>query len=158
MIKEAREVGMYRTVVVTMSAALLASATFAAPKPAAPVVQVFKSASCGCCSKWIEHMRTSGFDVRATNVDDMAAVKTAYRVPGQLESCHTAAVDGYAIEGHVPAWDVRRLLKERLPVAGIAAPGMPAGSPGMEIPGTKPRPFNVMSFDAKGKTAIFAKY
>jgi hypothetical protein len=158
MIKETREVGMYRSVVVTMSAALLASAAFAAQKPAAPVVQVFKSASCGCCSKWVEHMRTSGFDVRATNVEDMTTVKTAYRVPGQLESCHTATVDGYAIEGHVPAWDVRRLLKERPPVAGLAAPGMPAGSPGMEIPGTKPQPFNVVSFDAKGKTAIFAKY
>lgn len=149
---------MHRILAATISAAMLAPATFAAPKSAAPVVQVFKSASYGCCSKWIEHMRASGFDLRATNVEDMTAVKASYRVPEQLQSCHNATVEGYAIEGHVPAWDVRRVLKEPPPVAGLAAPGMPAGSPGMETSETKPQPFNVMSFDAKGHTGVFAKY
>ena len=154
--------------IMSVAAAMFSGAAYAMQqKTAAPVVQVYKSPTCGCCSKWIEHMRTSGFDVRATNVDDMTAVKASYRVPEQLQSCHTATVDGYAIEGHVPAWDVRRVLKERprlaedpevARVAGIAVPGMPAGSPGMETPGTKPQPFNVMSFDSHGKTSVFAKY
>jgi hypothetical protein len=145
--------------IMSLAAAMFSGAAYATQqKTAAPVVQVFKSPSCGCCAKWIEHMRTSGFDVRATNVDDMTAVKTSYRVPEQLQSCHTATVDGYAIEGHVPAWDVRRVLKERPRIAGIAVPGMPVGSPGMETPGTKPQPFNVMSFDGHGKTSVFAKY
>ncbi len=127
-------------------------------KPAAPVVEVYKSASCGCCSMWIEHLRTSGFDVRTNNVEDIDAVKGAYRVPKQLSSCHTATVGGYVVEGHVPAWDVRRVLKERPAFVGIAVPGMPAGSPGMETPGAKPQPFNVMSFDKAGSTQVFARY
>lgn len=149
---------MYRMLAVTLSAALLSAAAPAGQRPAAPVVEVFKSASCGCCGKWIEHMKASGFDVRATNVEDMTTVKGAYRVPEALMSCHTATVNGYAIEGHVPAWEVRRLLKERPPVSGIAVPGMPAGSPGMETPGTKAQPFNVMSFDKQGNTRVYARY
>ena len=88
----------------------------------------------------------------------LAVVKTSYRVPEQLSSCHTATVAGHVIEGHVPAWDVRRMLKDSPNILGIAAPGMPAGSPGMETPGQKPQPFNVMSFDKQGKTAVFANY
>jgi hypothetical protein len=148
-----------RILVVTVSAALLSAAAYATQqRPAGPVVEVYKSSSCGCCANWVEHLRTSGFDVRTNNVDDMTAVKGAYRVPEQLTSCHTATVNGYVIEGHVPAWDIRRLLKERPPVVGIAVAGMPAGSPGMETPGTKAQPFNVMSFDKAGKMGVFAKY
>ena len=149
---------MYRIVAATVFAALLSAASFASQRTAVPVVEVYKSPSCGCCSKWVAHMRASGFEVRTSNVDDIEAVKSAYRVPGRLASCHTATVGGYVIEGHVPAWDVRRLLKGRPPVAGIAVAGMPVGSPGMEISGAKPQPFNVISFDAKEKTGIFSKY
>ena len=145
--------------IVSLAASMFSGAAYATQqKTTAPVVQVYKSPSCGCCANWIEHLRTSGFDVRTNNVQDITAVKNAYRVPEPLGSCHTATVDGYVIEGHVPAWDIRRLLKERPPLVGIAVAGMPAGSPGMETPGAKPQPFNVMSFDKAGKTAVFAKY
>jgi hypothetical protein len=127
-------------------------------RPAAPIVEVFKSPTCGCCSKWVEHMRSSGFDVRSTNVSDLSSVKKTHRVPDKLLSCHTATVNGYVIEGHVPAGDVQRLLKERPAVAGIAVPDMPAGSPGMEVEGMKAQPFNVLSFDKQGMTKIFARH
>jgi hypothetical protein len=103
-------------------------------------------------------MRKNGFDVRATNVSDLTAVKRKQGVPENLLSCHTATVDGYTIEGHVPAADVRRLLKERPAVTGITVPDMPAGSPGMEVEGVKADPFNVISFDKAGKTQVFARH
>ena len=121
-------------------------------------VEVFKSPTCGCCSKWVEHLQTAGFTVKTTNVDDIYEVKTKYRVPGAVESCHTALVGGYVIEGHVPAADVRRLLEERPAVAGIGVRGMPIGSPGMEVEGVKPQPYTVLAFDKQGKTQIFATH
>ena len=136
----------------------LSTIAIAVQRPAAPVVEVFKSPTCGCCSKWVEHMRSSGFEVRATNVSDLSTVKKTHGVPENLLSCHTATVDGYVIEGHVPAADVRRVLKERPAVAGIAVADMPAGSPGMEVEGVKAQPFNVMSFDKQGKTQVFARH
>ena len=136
----------------------LSTIAIAVQRPAAPIVEVFKSPTCGCCSKWVEHMRSSGFDVRATNVSDLSAVKRTRGVPENLLSCHTATVDGYVIEGHVPAADVRRVLKERPAVAGIAVPDMPAGSPGMEVEGMKAQPFNVIAFDKQGKTQVFARH
>ena len=139
-------------------AVLLSTAAAVQRKPAPVVVEVFKSPTCGCCSKWVEYMRTSGFDVRATNVSDLTAVKRKHGVPENFLSCHTATVDGYTIEGHVPAADVRRLLKERPAVVGITVPDMPAGSPGMEVEGVKADPFNVLSFDKAGKTQVFARH
>jgi|SRR5687767_3347576 len=122
-------------------------------------VEVFKSPTCGCCSLWVKHLESHGFTVRATNVDDIYDVKAKYRVPAAVESCHTGIVAGYAIEGHVPAADVQRLLKERpAGIVGIGVRGMPIGSPGMEVAGVNPQPYTVLAFDKQGKTRVFATH
>lgn len=127
-----------------------------APKPAAATVQVYKSPTCGCCGKWVEHLRAHGFVVTATDVEDVGPYRERYKVPAAAASCHTAVVDGYVVEGHVPATDIQRLLRERPAVVGIAVPGMPIGSPGME--GANPQAYDVLSFDASGKTTVFASH
>ena len=139
-----------------LSILLAASRRSAAQKPTA--VQVYKEATCGCCSVWVEHLRKAGFAPTATNVDDMPAIKTKYTVPQRARSCHTAVVDGYVVEGHVPIADIQRLLKERPAVVGIAVPGMPIGSPGMEVAGMKPQPFDVLAFDKAGEMKVFASH
>jgi hypothetical protein len=118
---------------------------------------VYKSATCGCCSKWVEHMQANGFDVKAINVDDIDKVKRERGVPTEAASCHTAIVNGYVVEGHVPADAVLKMLKEKPAIAGIAVPGMPMGSPGMDVPGGQKDAFNIVSFDKSGKTAIYQK-
>jgi hypothetical protein len=118
-------------------------------------IAVYKSATCGCCQGWVEHLRGSGFAVTAHDVDDLAGVKTTNNVPSRLQSCHTAVVGGYVIEGHVPADVIQRLLKERPAIAGLAVPGMPVGSPGMEVPGAPRDPYNVVSFDKQGTVAVY---
>ncbi len=123
-----------------------------------PVVMVYKSPTCGCCEGWIEHMRANGFQVGVQNVDNVATIKKRFGVPADLMSCHTAIVDGYVVEGHVPAKEVQRLLSERPAILGIAVPGMPAGAPGMESPNTAPQPFEVVAFDKNGNTEVFARY
>jgi hypothetical protein len=130
----------------------------AATTPAAAVMTVFRSPSCGCCSAWVDDMQASGFTVEAQDVQDMATVKAMHNVPATLQSCHTALIDGYVIEGHVPAADIERLLSERPAIAGLAVPGMPVGSPGMEVEGMPPAPFNVVTFDRAGNSNIFASY
>jgi hypothetical protein len=135
-------------------AALAQRATATAKLPA---VTVYKDPNCGCCSLWGRHLEQAGFPVTYTNSTDMPAIRTKHRVPRTLQSCHTAIVDGYVVEGHVPAADVRRLLSTRPKVLGIAVPGMPLGSPGMEQ-GSRKDSYAVMSFDATGKTAIFAEH
>ncbi len=123
-----------------------------APKPV-PVV-VYKSPTCGCCGKWVEHMRANGFDVTVNNMPDVTPIKDKQGVPAALRSCHTAIVGNYAIEGHVPADVVKKLLKEKPNAAGIAVPGMPMGSPGME--GGSKDTYNVVLFDKSGKTSVYA--
>ena len=118
-------------------------------------VEVYKSPTCGCCSKWADHLRSHGFQVRVTDTETVDQLKTKYGVPRQARSCHTALVGGYVIEGHVPAADVQRLLKDRPAVVGIAVPGMPIGSPGME--GGSKEAYEVLTFDATGKTTVFAR-
>ena len=103
-------------------------------------------------------MEENGYAVQVEDVQDLAAIKNRYHVPPQLQSCHTAIVDGYIIEGHVPVAEVDRLLSERPEFAGLAVPGMPIGSPGMEVEGAADQPFDVIAFDASGKTEIFASY
>jgi hypothetical protein len=139
-----------------LSALLTCVMTMGAVAQQPPKVAVFKSPTCGCCTKWVEHLRTSGFAPTATNVGDMTAVKATHHVPAALQSCHTAIVGGYVIEGHVPAADIRRLLKEHPAIAGLAVPGMPAGSPGMEGPNAKP--YDVVAFDKQGKTRVFSTH
>jgi hypothetical protein len=145
-----------------MAIAMAAAASFgiaaAQQREAAPLVEVYKSPTCGCCSKWIEHMRANGFTVKTTDVGDMTKIKAARGVPDQVQSCHTGIVNGYVVEGHVPAADVHRLLKEKPAVVGIAAPGMPVGSPGMETPHVKAEKYDVVTFDKKGATGVFAKH
>ena len=121
-----------------------------------PLVQVYKSRTCGCCSKWVDHMRTAGFDIEATNVPDVGVYKLEYGVPRALGSCHTAVVEGYIVEGHVPADDVIKMLRQKPAIKGIAVPGMPMGSPGMESP--NPQPYDVIAFDSAGNTSVFATH
>lgn len=129
----------------------------AAQTAAKPQMTVYKSSTCGCCSKWVEHMQANGFEVKALNVDDVDKVKKAQGVPDSAASCHTALVNGYVVEGHVPADAVLKMLKEKPAIAGIAVPGMPMGSPGMEVPGGQKDAYNIVSFDKAGKTAIYQK-
>jgi len=121
-------------------------------------VIMYKSPTCECCTGWAEHLRHAGFKVVENKREDMATVKSEYGVPDKLASCHTALIGGYIIEGHVPAVDVERLLKERPNVAGLTAPGMPMKSPGMQAVGQKPRGYDVLSFTKNGQTNVFKHY
>ncbi|HUR32988.1 MAG TPA: DUF411 domain-containing protein [Vicinamibacterales bacterium] len=134
-----------------------AGTVWMAAQSARPQMTVYKSATCGCCSKWVEHMQASGFEVKAINVDDIDKVKRERGVPADAASCHTGIVNGYVVEGHVPADAVLKMLKEKPAIAGIAVPGMPMGSPGMEVPGGQKEAFNIVSFDKAGKTAVYQK-
>ena len=121
-----------------------------------PTITVYKDANCGCCKSWIEHLVKHGYRVDAKDSPDMTEIKRSLGVPDALTSCHTAVVNGYLIEGHVPAADIARLLKTKPKVAGLAVPGMPMGSPGME--GSRTQKYDVLSFDKAGKTKVFASY
>lgn len=149
--------GLRRTLGLVASAAIALSSALQPAFAAGDAVTMYKDPNCGCCSKWAEHMRASGFSVKEVPTPQMAAVKDSAGVPQALGSCHTARVGGYVVEGHVPAADVKRLLAERPAVVGIAAPGMPQGSPGMEGP-FPPDRYDVVSFDRDGRTAVFARH
>ena len=125
---------------------------------ALPLMVVHKSPTCGCCGSWIEHMQKAGFKVESRNVDDMTPVKTRVGVPPAKGSCHTAEVGGYFIEGHVPAEDVKRLLAERPDAKGLTVPGMPGGSPGMELPDGSVQPYVVELVARDGTTSVFARH
>ena len=127
-------------------------------RTAGPSVDVFKSATCGCCAKWVEHMRNAGFTVHVSDLaePELQKIKARYGVPASARSCHTARVEGFTVEGHVPAAEVKRLLKEKPAVMGIAVPGMPLGSPGMEVSGVKAHPYNVLTFDKQGATTVYS--
>jgi hypothetical protein len=120
-----------------------------------PEVMVFKSPTCGCCSKWVDHMREAGFEVKTTDVADVRPVKEKYSVPPGMASCHTAIVGGYVVEGHVPAEEVKRMLEEQPDIAGLTVPGMPIGSPGMEQ-GNQVDSYDILTFDAEGNTSVYA--
>jgi len=127
-----------------------------APSNAGVLVEVYKSPTCGCCGKWIDYLEANGFRVEATDVPDVAPLKAKYGVPEGMDSCHTALVEGYVVEGHVPVADIQRLLTERPEIDGIAVPGMPMGSPGME--GPRPVRYDVVTFDAGAKGEVFATH
>lgn len=124
---------------------------------AATVVEVVKSPYCGCCTQWVEHLRAAGFEVRVVDIEDVTPTARRLGVPDDLRSCHTASVGGYAIEGHVPAADIRRLLAERPDAAGIAVPGMPIGSPGMEQ-GERRQRYATILFGRDGSRRLFAQH
>ena len=130
------------------------------PTPALPnpaEITVYRSPTCGCCAKWLEHMKKHGFLIRDIQEMNMDAIKRKLGVPLELQSCHTGVVDGYVIEGHVPAGDVKKLLGTKSDLAGLAVPGMPAGAPGMEM-GERKDPFAVVGFGKDGKTRVFSEY
>jgi hypothetical protein len=132
----------------------------AAPGAAAdplPEVVMHKDPNCGCCGQWAEHLEANGFRVKTVPERDMDSVKRRFAVPQRLTSCHTAKVGGYVIEGHVPASAIKRLLREKPAVAGLSVPGMPAGSPGMEVPGRRD-PYDVLSFDGAGRSRIYERF
>ena len=141
-----------------IAALTLSVAAVAAQSQKSPAMEVFKSPTCGCCSKWVEHVRAGGFTVKVTDLSDdaLSALKEKHGIPRTAQSCHTGLVDGYVVEGHVPVAEVQRLLKERPAVAGIAVGGMPLGSPGMEVPGQRPQTYNVVTFDKTGALKVFS--
>jgi hypothetical protein len=119
---------------------------------------VYRAPTCGCCGDWVSYVEEHGYTVTVEDVQDIAVVKEEHNIPQSAWSCHTALVDGYVVEGHVPIEDIERLLSERPDVAGIAVPGMPVGSPGMEVAGAEPQPFAVMTFDAAGNTELYSTH
>lgn len=134
--------------------ALLGAASVSAQS--AESIEVFKNSLCGCCGQWAEHLRQNGFQVQTHNVNDVPAARKKLGMPDRLGSCHTAKIGGYVIEGHVPAADIRRLLKEKPKALGLALPSMVSGSPGME--GGQAVPYETLLVQADGSTRVFAKH
>ncbi|MEO5352811.1 MAG: DUF411 domain-containing protein [Magnetococcus sp. XQGC-1] len=122
------------------------------------LITVYKSSTCQCCTAWVDHLLKNGFAVTVETREDMNALKRELGLPSGVASCHTGVIGGYLVEGHVPAEDLRRLLQERPAVQGIAVPGMPVGSPGMEVPGEKPERYEVVTFTRDGATRVFATH
>ena len=120
-----------------------------------PVVAVYKDPGCECCARWVKHLSANGFVATVRDSTDMPSVKRTMGVPDALQSCHTAVVGKYVVEGHVPAAAIKKLLAEKPTVMGLAVPGMPVGSPGME--GSPQQPYNVIAFERDGKTRVFMK-
>lgn len=123
---------------------------------AAPVIEVFKSEFCGCCAEWVKHLEANGFKTRVANVDNPSDYRARGGIPEKLGSCHTGMVGGYAIEGHVPASEIKRLLAEKPKAKGLAVPAMPLGSPGME--GPRKDPYDVLLVHADGRTSVYKQY
>jgi hypothetical protein len=131
-------------------AALVASPALSADS--LPKITVTKDPTCSCCAGWTEHVRAAGFPVEVVETTELDRVKVRFGVPGNLASCHTAEVDGYVIEGHVPASAIKHLLTGRPRIRGLAVPGMPVGSPGMEVEGAEPETYDVMAFGPDGQS------
>ena len=144
-----------RSVLLGLAAASLCDL---APLQAAPSLMVInKDPSCGCCTGWAEHVQAAGFAIRINALSNLAPLKARLAIPPELASCHTAEIDGYVIEGHVPAAAIRRLLAERPPAIGLAVPGMPVGSPGMEVPGAPDETYEVILFGRAGQK-VYARF
>jgi hypothetical protein len=122
---------------------------------AGPSITVYHSPTCGCCKKWVDHLKADGFTVKSIEQEDLTDIKSELGVLPKLRSCHTAVVAGYVIEGHVPAADIRRLLTEKPKLTGLTAPGMPQSAPGMD---SGKIPYEVLAFDAKGTTTVWARH
>ncbi|MFG0834012.1 DUF411 domain-containing protein [Aeromonas bivalvium] len=122
---------------------------------AAEPMTVYKSQYCGCCEQWVKHMQDNGFELKVVNTEQLEPIKVQHGVTPQLASCHTALVDGYVVEGHVPAADVRRMLEQKPAIRGLTIPGMPQSAPGMDIPG---QAYQVLAIDEAGQTAVWASY
>jgi len=145
-----------RTLLAALSLAALLVTTASAQAPALTKMTVYKSPTCGCCAKWVEHMKKAGFDLAVTDTDNVSLIKAEHKVPSNLAACHTAIVNGYVVEGHVPDDVIRKMLAEKPKISGIAVAGMPMGAPGMETEGV-PQSYDVMAFDATGASHVYAK-
>ena len=128
-----------------------------AQSPKLLAIDVYKSPTCGCCEDWVKHLRANGFTVTTHDVEDTGVYRTKYGIPDRFGSCHTGVIAGYGIEGHVPAADIKKLLASKPQAAGLAVPGMPAGSPGMEY-GSRKDPFDVLLVKANGAASVFSSY
>ena len=147
-----------RTLIIAAVSVLVLSAVSSGQQKPKPVpMSVYKSPACGCCANWVDYMRKNGFDAKVQDVDNIGAVKLKLGVREEFSSCHTTEVGGYIVEGHVPVEVVQRMLKERPKIAGIAVAGMPAGSPGMEVPSGKKDSYNILAFTSDGKTTVYDK-
>ena len=142
--------------IITGAVLILASVLVSAEE-LLPEIQVYKSPTCGCCVQWVKHLEDHGFTVNANNVDNLNDYKVKAHLPYSLGSCHTAFIEGYAIEGHVPASDIKRLLTEKPAIHGLAVPGMPVGSPGMEF-GSRKDAFQTISYTRDGVTEVFSSH
>jgi hypothetical protein len=149
---------MKRGVYFTLVALVLALSVRVLLAQSQPTISVLRDPGCGCCLNWVAHLQKAGFKVLIAESPEMDAVKDRRGVPKAVRSCHTGVIDGYVIEGHVPAADIQRLLKDRPAVVGLAVPGMPAGSPGMEVSNGRVQPYDVIAFDKTGKTTVFASH
>lgn len=139
-----------------LSATVIGMSIMAVAQAGSPVIDVFKSPYCGCCGKWVEHMRQAGFPANVHEVQDVPAARDATGMPVRYGSCHTAKVGGYAVEGHVPAADVKRLLAEKPQAVGLAVPSMPPGSPGMEGPTSVP--YETLLVQTDGSSRVYARH
>ena len=141
-----------------LSAGAMVACTAPAPPPAvAKAMKVYRSPSCGCCGGWVDHLRGAGFEVAVEMIDDVSPIAQRLGVPDALRSCHTGEIAGYFVEGHVPASDVERLLREQPVARGIAVPGMPIGSPGMEM-GERREAFQTLLVNGQGAISVFATH
>jgi hypothetical protein len=146
---------MRTLLIAAVSVLVLSAVSSGQQKPKPILISVYKSPSCGCCSLWVDYMRKNGFEAKVQDVENIGALKLKLGVREEFSSCHTTEVGGYIVEGHVPVEAVQRMLKERPKIAGIAVPGMPAGSPGMEVPSGKKDSYNILAFTSDGKTTVF---
>jgi hypothetical protein len=152
------------------TAAAAAAATTAAPPAATPdansatlasntadliPIKVYKDPNCGCCKEWVKHLEANGFKVETMDMPDLSLLKQKYGVKPEIQACHTAVVGDYVVEGHVPADLIKKMLKEKPAIAGLAVPGMPQGSPGMD--GATKERYNVLTFDRAGRTTVYAQ-
>ncbi len=142
----------------SLLAVVLAGCSPTTAETSLPLVKVTKSATCGCCKVWVERLRSAGFQVEVNDVDNLNTVKQKVGLPYGMGSCHTAEVNGYFVEGHVPIEDIKRLLREKPDAKGIAVPGMPAGSPGMEVASGRVDPYDVFLVARDGSTSVYAHH
>lgn len=156
---EERRFTLRRRSFVIGAAAAVAIAPGCAQPAQAREATVYKTPYCGCCSGWVTHLRRAGFTAKVIEVDDLTPIRARQGVPAQLSSCHTALIGGYVVEGHVPIEDVERLLRQKPKAVGLVVPGMPIGSPGMEVPQGKAEPYKtLLLLDRSGRTREFARH
>jgi hypothetical protein len=148
---------MKRRNLLSLAAAMATISLPSLAKASLPQIEVFKSPDCSCCGAWVEHLKAAGFPVKVQEMPDTSVVRKRHGIPDEFASCHTGVVAGYAVEGHVPAEDVKRLLARKPRAAGLSVPGMPVGSPGMEV-GARKDPFKVLLIDKAGRSSVFATY